>query len=117
MDTRVRPARRRGGSAGLLVRTLLAYQQVDVGFAPGRLLAAEVILPDYRYATPESQDAFADRLLERVRAVPGIEAVALGSGAPPRTGIMFASLGVEGQPATEEAGPGMTAATSMSGSA
>ena len=102
-------------SAGLLVRTLLAYQQVDVGFAPERLISAEIIMPEYRYATPESQEAFGEQLLERVQAVPGVEAVALGSGVPPRTGIMFASFGVEGRPETEEAGPGMIAGTSVSG--
>jgi predicted permease len=102
-------------SAGLLVRTLLAYQQVDVGFAPERLMSAEIIMPEYRFATPESQTAFGEQLLERVGAVPGVEAVALGSGVPPRTGIMFASFGVEGRPETEEAGPGMIAGTSVSG--
>ena len=102
-------------SAGLLVRTLLAYQQVDIGFAPERLISAEIIMPDYRYATPESQQAFGEQLVERVKAVPGVEAVALGSGVPPRTGIMFASFSVEGKPETEEAGPGMIAGTSVSG--
>ena len=102
-------------SAGLLVRTLLAYQQVDLGFAPERLLSAQVILPDYRYRTPESQAAFGQQLLERVGALPGVESAALGSGVPPRTGIMFATLGVEGRPETEEGGPGMLAGTSVSG--
>ena len=103
-------------SAGLLVRTLVAYQQVDVGFSPERLLTAEIILPEYRYSTTVSQEAFGELLLERVRTVPGVESVSLGSGVPPRTGIMFAQLEIDGQPATADAGPAMLAATSVSGS-
>ena len=102
-------------SAGLLVRTLVAYQQVDLGFSPERLLTAQLVLPEFRYPTPQSQKAFSEQVVERVRTLPGVAAVALGSGVPPRTGIMFATLGIDGQPESEEAAPGMLAGTSVDG--
>src|SRR4030095_793381 len=60
--------------AGLLVRSLARLRSVDPGFDPGRTLTALVAIPDTKYATSESQGLFHQQVLERVRALPGVEA-------------------------------------------
>ena len=57
--------------AGLLIRSFLALEAVDLGFDPGRVLTINIALPS---GTPESRNAFYDAVLERVRALPGIHA-------------------------------------------
>src|SRR5262245_20251940 len=42
-------------AAGLLARTLVNLQRVDVGFVAERTLAMEISLPDTRYPTADAQ--------------------------------------------------------------
>src|SRR5215831_1549139 len=60
--------------AGLLVRSLARLRGVDPGFDPRQTLTALVAIPDEKYTTPESQRLFHQRVLEKVRALPGVEA-------------------------------------------
>ena len=46
------------------------------------MLTARVTLPRSRYDDPARQVAFADALLDRARALPGVTGAALGSAAP-----------------------------------
>jgi putative ABC transport system permease protein len=55
---------------GLLVRSFLAARQVDPGFQPQRALTIRVSLPG---ASSNSQDAFYEAALERVKGLPGVE--------------------------------------------
>jgi putative ABC transport system permease protein len=64
--------------AGLLVRSGMALQRTGLGIDPSHLLTVRVDLPGASYA-PERGAAFHRELLERVGALPGIDAVALGS--------------------------------------
>jgi len=57
--------------AGLLIRSFLAVQAVDPGFQPERVLTMNITLPS---GTLESRNAFYDAVLERVRALLGIQA-------------------------------------------
>jgi predicted permease len=66
--------------AGILVRTLWSMQQVDRGFDASRVAVATVSLPQALYAGPPDVRAFYARLLERVRALPGVESAATGTG-------------------------------------
>ena len=54
-------------------------QRVDLGFEPGHVLTARVELPRTRYPEAAARQQFFDRLLERVRAVPGVTGAAAGS--------------------------------------
>ena len=67
--------------AGLLVRSLDAVGKVDLGFDPHNVVSAQVALDPVAYASPASRVAFFDRLLESLRARPGLE-VAAGSSLP-----------------------------------
>jgi len=65
------------GSA-LTVRTFLALQAVDAGIQADRVLAVTVPLPAAKYATLDQRNQFAGQLLERVAALPGVEAASFG---------------------------------------
>jgi len=58
--------------AGLLVRSFLAVEAVDSGFQPEQILTMNISVPG---ATPEWTNDLYSTVLERVRAVPGIQAV------------------------------------------
>ncbi|HKE84611.1 MAG TPA: ABC transporter permease [Vicinamibacterales bacterium] len=67
--------------AGLLVQSLLRLQHVDLGFQPDRLLTFQLALPPSTYP-PETTAEFYRRLLESLRATPGVGAAAVSSGIP-----------------------------------
>ncbi len=66
--------------AGILVRTLWNMQQVDRGFRIDRIASARLSLPAAQYPTVTVGQAFYAQLLERVRALPGVEAAAMTTG-------------------------------------
>jgi putative ABC transport system permease protein len=70
-------------SAGLLVRSFVHLQNVDVGFDTNNLFSAQLALPRGRYSDPASQDVLADQLLDRVRAMPTVVAATQAFVAPP----------------------------------
>jgi putative ABC transport system permease protein len=59
--------------AGLLLRSYRAVLAVETGFNAEGLLVAETALPNRRYPDAASRTAFYQRVLERVRALPGVE--------------------------------------------
>jgi len=63
------------GSA-LLLRTVERLRQVDPGFDPGPVTTFQILLPFARYGDAE-RVAFHARLLDRVRALPSVEAAGL----------------------------------------
>ena len=69
--------------ATLMMRTLLALQDVDLGIRTDRLLTLRIPLPDQRYPDAARRIVFFRELLERVRAVPGVAAVGLNTGMHP----------------------------------
>lgn len=72
-------------AAALMIRTLGKLHAVDPGFDPKNLLVAEVILPAGKYAQPEQQRLFFEQLVERARALPGVD-FAAGTSNLPMTG-------------------------------
>lgn len=67
--------------AGLFVRSLRNVRSVDLGYEPSRLLVA---MPDFRGQRPLPGELaeLSRRLLERARAVPGVERATLTFGIP-----------------------------------
>lgn len=72
--------------AGLLVRSLWELQNVKTGFDPARLLTGEISLPRDRYEHRADIQRFWDQLLDRVRAIPGVESAAATTLLPLRGG-------------------------------
>jgi predicted permease len=60
--------------AGVMLRSLLALRHVDAGFDPRNVLTMHVSLPETRYPTAARRSAFFDEALQRIRALPGVEA-------------------------------------------
>jgi len=69
-------------AAGLFGRSLMRAVTADPGFAPERVLAFDLSLPDATYPNPESRLAFSKAVLERLRAVPGVHAAGTAMGIP-----------------------------------
>jgi putative ABC transport system permease protein len=65
-------------SAGLTVRTFLALQNTDVGINADRVLAVGIPLSPAKYSTLEQRNRFAQDLLQRVSALPGVESATIG---------------------------------------
>ena len=70
--------------AVLVLVSLHRLGEVEVGIDTERMLTAELSLPRARYPGEEERKAFWDRALERLSALPGVEAVALADSRPPR---------------------------------
>jgi len=92
--------------AGLLVRTLIALQQLDLGFQPRNVLAMTMILPEDKYAEPQPCRAFFEAFLPRVRGLPHVQSAGLscgelGLGFAGYAGARFAAAGPE-QPTKDQ---------------
>src|SRR5215472_5991354 len=83
--------------AGLFLKSFARIMGMDLGFQTERVLAMNVNLPETRYATADQRFAFFDQLEERVRRLPGVEAVAYANRLPMRggwsTGMQIEGLG------------------------
>ena len=84
--------------AGLLLQTLWGMQRVDRGFRVDRIGMATVSLPGGTYRTPDQLRGFYTRLLEKVRAVPGVESAAMTSGVLQPLLTNSATFSFEGKP-------------------
>lgn len=83
--------------AGLMIRSLYSLLDLDLGFDRDNLLTVQIPLPQSSY--PENQQVFAfqDRLLERVRALPGVTEATLVSPLPLSGGSIMWSFAIEGR--------------------
>jgi putative ABC transport system permease protein len=70
-------------SAGLLIRSFIHLQNVELGFDAENLFSAQLSLPRTKYQTQTSRDVLAEQLLERIRSSPGVAAVTQAMLAPP----------------------------------
>jgi putative ABC transport system permease protein len=87
--------------AGLLIRSFARLTEVDPGFDPQRILMMNVWPQPPKYTNSQA-NAFHQRTLERVRALPGVEAAAMVHPAPLSGESRSASFGIEGRPSPME---------------
>jgi hypothetical protein len=103
-------------SGGLAVRSALTLEQREIGHVRQGVLTAGVGLRDGTYPGPVQQLAFADRLQQRLDAIPGVERAAFAAGAllgemNPRPVIAEGGADdVEAQTGTRSVSPGYFAA-------
>ena len=69
--------------AGLLIRTVYNLANVDAGFNKSRLVTFSIVLPESTYPGGMPQVQVYQRLLDALRAVPGVEAATAMLGLPP----------------------------------
>jgi predicted permease len=68
--------------AGLLVKSFERLRSSDMGCTTTDLLTMHLGLPDVRYSTPAQRANVFDKLLERVRALPGVTAAGISEAVP-----------------------------------
>ena len=73
-------------SAGLLMRTFTSLMRVDPGFNPDKLLVVPLAFAPGAYSVATDKYRFYDTVLQRIAALPGVEAVAASSYLPPYDG-------------------------------
>jgi predicted permease len=83
--------------ATLMVQSLRRQLGVDPGFRPDGVVAAGLALPLERYPDP-GRIRFAEQLVERMRALPGVTAAAIGADLPLRGHQSGGHLTYEGGP-------------------
>jgi predicted permease len=73
--------------AGLLMRSFVKLQQVDLGFNPENILFARIPFPKGQYTTAAEKQRFYEQLLSRLRSLPGVVAATETTTLPPYGGI------------------------------
>ena len=84
--------------AGLLIKSVMRLRGVDPGFSPERIVSMNVWLPNAKYAKAPDWNSFLNRMLERIEALPGVEAAGVTSVLPVSTNFDRRTIEVEGQP-------------------
>jgi putative ABC transport system permease protein len=87
--------------AGVMIQSLLALRYGDTGFDPNNVLTMRVRLVDARYPSPAQRWSFFDAALQRIRALPGVEAAGTVNDLPFALGESQ-TLALEGYPAQRE---------------
>jgi predicted permease len=86
--------------AGLLIRTFTALRSVAPGFDAHNVLTVETALTGAKYDKTAGISLMADQVLERVHAIPGVEAAAASSYLPLDSGLGLGFI-IEGRPLTD----------------
>jgi predicted permease len=88
-------------AAGLLMRSFVTLQEVDLGLRPDNILVARIPLPRGQYTTAAAKQQFFRSLLERVSGLPGVVSATEASTLPPYGGIRT-ELEISGKTHTEK---------------
>jgi predicted permease len=83
--------------AALLVRSFRALESVPLGFEPRGLQIAEVSLASKKYLSPAAIWQFDQKIIARLRALPGILGVATVSSAPLESGLNLGPPSIRGR--------------------
>ena len=86
-------------SAALFLRSAQRLQRVPVGFDPSGVTMMRVSLPGDRYAEASAVEAAFRRIVDQVRAIPGVEAAAASTRVPMWGGSIDIGVRVDGRPA------------------
>jgi len=84
-------------TSGLLIRAVWRVQAIDPGFRPENVLTLTVALPRPKYDKPSQRVQFYDRVLARVRALPGVQSAAFTSGLPMVTTGLVTAVEIPGR--------------------
>lgn len=68
--------------AGLMLRSFVYLNRVNPGFQTEHLLTMKIALPSGAYPKAEQTRAYLDRLMERLRALPGVQSAAAATTLP-----------------------------------
>jgi putative ABC transport system permease protein len=88
-------------AAGLIIESIVKLDAVPLGLQPAQVLAAQIALPAASYSTVEKRATFYSKVLTSVRALPGVENVALCSALGPYNDGPSSPLTIEGKAPVE----------------
>src|SRR5690242_201406 len=91
-------------SAGLLLKDFMRLRNNNIGVRPEGVWTASISLPEATYKEDRQQFTFAQSVLEKVRAIPGLESAAL-SNRMPLEGGSNSYINLRGQPFAPMSGP------------
>ncbi|MGO4880568.1 MAG: ABC transporter permease [Bryobacteraceae bacterium] len=85
--------------AGLLLRSFLLMRAIDPGFERHHLLIAHFMLDEKSYGEPAKQAAFVNRLIERMKMLPGVEGAGATNSMPLEFNLLLGvTVAIEGHP-------------------
>jgi putative ABC transport system permease protein len=84
--------------AGLLIKSFVYLLNVKPGFDPDHVLTASLALPPAKYPGSPEQAAFFRQVIERVKALPGVESASVVMPLPLTGNMMQNVLTVDGRP-------------------
>ena len=84
---------------GLMLKSFVRLTDVDPGFDPHNVLRLDLSLPGPRYAKPQQRLHFYGELLERIEALPGVEAAGATTQTPLSPGDNWGPVAIDGRPA------------------
>ena len=88
--------------AGLLIRSIAAMQEADVGFDPNGLATVRIRLPQRAFPDSLARRALLQAVLDRAQSMPDVEAATFASRPPPEFMFALYPLEIEGRPVTAE---------------
>ena len=68
--------------AGLMIRSFDRLIQVYPGFEPDNVIAAQIYLPQTKYGERHEVATFFERVVERLKTVPGVRSASAASALP-----------------------------------
>jgi putative ABC transport system permease protein len=85
--------------AGLMIRSLWILQKTNPGFDPDHVVTMTVSIPQNKFPEPGQEVSYFNRVLERVRALPGVQAAGLIDAMPLSDDGSHQPISIEGRPA------------------
>jgi predicted permease len=83
--------------AGVMIRSFISLYNADLGANTTNVLTAGINLIEAKYPDGPARHRFVEQLEERLRALPGVESVSIGT-AMPGQGIGQLTVDIDGQP-------------------
>jgi putative ABC transport system permease protein len=89
--------------AGLLIKSFVKLRQVELGFTPANVLTVRLAPPFNRFQKGVKPLEYYRQMLDGLRTVPGVEAVAAATSPPTGGAFMSSPILIAGQPAPASA--------------
>src|SRR2546430_1936007 len=93
--------------AGLLLNSFVRLHNVDLGFSANRVLAAVLLPPKAKYPDAKSKIEFYRRVIEQVKALPGVESAAASDTLPYSGQSGAGQVRIEGRPSITTIDPNL----------
>jgi putative ABC transport system permease protein len=87
--------------AGLMIKSFVRLQQMDLGFNPDQVLTVNLSVSSSRYPEDRQQVAFFQEALARLQSVPGVQSAAATTGLPLTLNLSGSDFRIEGRPEPE----------------